>query len=283
MTFETLTYGYELVEGPRVDAKNRLYFSCSRTGVYRRDPDGQVNRLLERTWVGGIAMSQNGILVTGTTLALVDEAGGVRDVFSEWNGSPIPGFNDLTVDDDGSIFIGAMGFDINTFDPSRQKPPPGKLFRVSPSGEVKLLYDGVMVPNGIGFSPNRKTLYQSDTMTHTVWVYDVDADRDVSDRRIFHRFADDELPDGLAVDAEGGVWVAVAKGRGEIVRLTPEGGIDRRIKVPSTFVTSLAFGGLNLMDLYVVTANNSEVESRGGTVFRTRVDVPGLPVPTAGF
>jgi len=90
------------------------------------------------------------------------------------------------------------------------------------------------------------------------------------------------MPDGLTIDAEGGVWVAVVAGPGEIVRFKPSGTVDRRVKVPAKTVTSIAFGGPDMRDLYVVTANNDNRELKG-TVFRTRSDIPGLPVPKAQF
>jgi sugar lactone lactonase YvrE len=81
---------------------------------------------------------------------------------------------------------------------------------------------------------------------------------------------------------EGGVWVAVVAGPGEVVRFKADGILDRRIKVPAKTVTSVAFGGPDMQDLYVVTANNDQRELKG-TVFRARADIPGLPVPKARF
>jgi sugar lactone lactonase YvrE len=90
------------------------------------------------------------------------------------------------------------------------------------------------------------------------------------------------MPDGLTIDVEGGVWVAVVAGPGEVVRFKPNGTVDRRVKVPAKTVTSVAFGGPDMRDLYVVTANNDNRELKG-TVFRTKSDIPGLPVPKARF
>lgn len=286
MTFELLAHGYDLVEGPRVDAREHLYFSCSRTGVHRRDPDGAITRLVDRTWVGGIALHEDGgLLIGGKTLAHWNPVTRqTTDVFAEWGGNALPGVNDFTVNALGEVYIGVMGFDINVFDPgkSKSKPPPGGLYRVARSGEATQLFDGVMVPNGVAFSPDGRLLYQNDTMTHAVWVFDVAADGNVGDRRVFCRLRDDELPDGLAVDLEGGVWVAVARGDGEVIRIRPDGVIDRRIAVPSSFVTSLTFGGPDLTDLYVVTANNTLTPDKSGAVLRAKVDIPGLAVPLAG-
>jgi len=91
------------------------------------------------------------------------------------------------------------------------------------------------------------------------------------------------MPDGLTIDAEGGVWAAVVNGPGEVVRFKDDGTLDQRIKVPAKTVTSLAFGGPDMRDLYVVTANNSDNRDLKGTVFRARSEVAGLPVPKARF
>jgi sugar lactone lactonase YvrE len=78
------------------------------------------------------------------------------------------------------------------------------------------------------------------------------------------------------------VWVAVVR-YGEVVRFKANGTLERRIKMPAEMVTSLCFGGADMMDLYVVTADNTKDVSRKGTIFRMRADVPGLAVPKARF
>ncbi len=285
MEFETLATGYGLLEGPRTDDQNRLYFSDVRGGgVFRRSPDGQIETLIskDRKSVGGIALNEGGgILVTGLSLAQWDEQSGqVKEIFSEWDGKPLFGLNDLTIDDQGSIWIGSFGCDISKFD-FKSTPPPGSLFRVDPSGEVTHLWEGVEVTNGLGFTADRKLLYHCDSTTRAVWAYEVRADRTVSDRQLFAKLPDG-MPDGMTVDIEGGVWVAVVAGSGEVVRFKPDGTLDRRVNIPAKTITSLAFGGPDMCDLYVVTANNDQRDLKG-TVFRTRSEIPGLPVPKAKF
>jgi sugar lactone lactonase YvrE len=90
------------------------------------------------------------------------------------------------------------------------------------------------------------------------------------------------MPDGMTVDVEGGVWAAIVAGPGEVIRFKPDGTLDQRIKVPAKTITSVAFGGPDMQDLYVVTANNDQRDLKG-TVFRARADIPGLPVPKARF
>ena len=229
MEFETLATGYGLLEGPRTDDQNRLYFSDVRGGgVFRRSPDGQIETLLskDRKSVGGIALNEGGgVLVTGLSLAQWDEqTGQVREIFGQWDGKPLFGLNDLTIDDQGSIWIGSFGCDISKFD-FKSTPPPGSLFRVDPSGQVTHLWEGVEVTNGLGFTADRKLLYHCDSTTRAVWAYEVRADRTVSDRQLFAKLPDG-MPDGMTVDVEGGVWVAVVAGSGEVVRFKPDGTVD---------------------------------------------------------
>jgi sugar lactone lactonase YvrE len=88
------------------------------------------------------------------------------------------------------------------------------------------------------------------------------------------------FPDGLAVDEEGVIWVALY-GSGCVARYRPDGAPDGSLEVPASSVTSLCFGGADRRDLYVVSADNSDDPERGGSIFRTRVDVPGLAAPLA--
>lgn len=284
MEFETLATGYGLLEGPRTDEQNRLYYSDVRNGgVFRRNSDGRIETLIpDRKSVGGIALNESGgLIVTGKTLAQWNEqTGQLRDIFAEWEGKPLFGLNDLTIDDQGSIWAGTFGCDINAFD-FKSTPPPGSLFRIDPPGTITKLWEGVEVTNGLGFSPDRKLLYHCDSTTRAVWAYQVHADCTVSPRQLFAQIPEG-MPDGMTVDVEGGVWVAVVAGKGEVIRFKPDGTIAERIKVPAKTITSVAFGGPDMQDLYVVTANNDNRELKG-TVFRARADIPGLPVPKARF
>ena len=144
------------------------------------------------------------------------------------------------------------------------------------------MYRDVSVTNGIGFSPDGTTVYHSDTARNHVICHDVDPETgtvDLDSRRPLGQ-RPGFLPDGLAVDAEGVIWIA-DYGAGAVVGLSPEGEEVGRIEVPSQAVTSLCFGGADLRDCYIVTADNTDDPSRAGTIFRTRVDVPGLATPQA--
>lgn len=273
MKFETLAWGYGLIEGPRVDDAGNLYFSDVRNGgVYRRRGDGTIDTVVpKRRGVGGIALhADGGLVISGKNICHVRE-GQTRIVFAP---EGVPGFNDLFSDAHGRVYTGSMRFDpFSTLGPRT----PGECYRIDGEGRATELYGGVSLTNGIGFSPDGATIYHSDSARGLILVHALDA----SGRAVPQRHIPVQgLPDGLAVDADGGIWVALFEAGG-IQRYRPDGSSSPRVPVPARAVTSLCFGGADLRDLYVVTADNSEEPARGGTIFRARSDVPGLPAPFA--
>lgn len=275
MELETLAHGYGLLEGPRVDANGNLYFSdVPNGGVYRRAPDGTISTVVpKRRGVGGIALhADGGLVVSGRDISHVRD-GRTRVLYAR---DDVSGWNDIFTDRQGRVYAGALRSD--PFVPGPRVP--GVLCRIDAEGRAVELYGDVGLSNGIGFSPDGRLLYHSDSSTREVLVHDVLGDGSVANRRVFAVTDEPGVPDGLAVDVDGGVWVAVAGG-GSVVRFTADGGLDRRLEIPADVVTSLCFGGDDLRDLYVVTADNTEDPERRGTIFRTRSDVAGVPPPPA--
>jgi xylono-1,5-lactonase len=274
VSIETLASGYGLVEGPTVDADGNLYFSdVLGGGVYRLGPDGEITTVVpKRRGVGGIVLhADGGVVVSGRdivhvrdgenrTLLVVDDA---------------LGWNDICADSAGRVYAGSIRFFV--FDPDAE-PVPGELWRVDAEGKGTVLYDGVLHTNGVALSPGERTIYHSDTRNNVILVHTLADDGTASDRRVLH--FPPGAPDGMAVDAQGLLWVASARA-GCIARLTPEGEIDRVVDIPAQMVTSLCFAGGDARDLYVVTGDNTEAPERGGTIFRITVDVAGAPVHPA--
>jgi gluconolactonase len=153
---------------------------------------------------------------------------------------------------------------------------PGEVWRVDGPDAAEIVVEGITWPNGIGVSPDGATLYVCDYASAAVMAHPL-AGAGATTR--FARSPDGSA-DGLAVDEEGFVWVALGAG-GAVARLRPDGALDRTLDVPATFVTSVSFGGDDMRDLYVTTADNTDDPARAGTLFRTRADVPGLPVAAA--
>jgi gluconolactonase len=274
LDFEVLAWGYGLIEGPRADEEGSLYFSdVTNGGVYRRAADGRVETVVpKRRGVGGIARhAGGGLVISGRNVCHVRD-GQTRILLER---ADVGGFNDLFTDSRGRVYVGSL-----RSDPFRGGVRvPGDLWRIEGEGRAAVLYGGVGLSNGIGFSPDGRLLYHCDSAAGEILVHEIRSDGSATDRRTFASVAGG-APDGLAVDEEGGVWVA-SYGGGCILRYTPEGKLDRRLDVPARAVTSLCFGGVDGRDLYVVSADHRDHPERGGTIFRGRADVSGLPAPLA--
>jgi xylono-1,5-lactonase len=274
VSFEILASGYGLVEGPTEDPDGAIVFSdVLGGGVYRVDRGGKVETVVpKRRGVGGIALhADGGVVCSGRDIVHV-RGGETRTLF----GIPgLPGWNDLCTDAEGRIYAGALRFAV--FDPNAQ-PVPGECYRIDAAGQAEALYGGVLHGNGIGFSPDGRTLYHSDTRAGVIFVHDLDRSGAAGRRRTWEM--NDGQPDGLAVDVEGGVWVASAGG-GRVDRYLTSGRVERSVRVPARIVTSVCFAGRDRCDLIVTTADHAEHPDLRGCVLRTRVAVAGAPVHPA--
>ena len=262
---EELASGYSLLEGPTIDGEGGVCFSdVIAGGVYRWSPAGVEQVVPKRRGVGGIVLHEDGgVIVTGRDVLHVRD--GESRVLLSLDG--VTGFNDLATAPDGSVYVGALRF--HPF--AGESPVPGEIWRIPPDGEAAPAAGGVLWANGIGFSLDGATAYGSDYARSCVLAWDVEDDGSLTSPRTFA-----EMPagsaDGLAVDAEGGVWVAPGAA-GNFVRFDSSGKLDRTLDVPATFVSSLCFGGEDMRDVFVTTGD--------GILLRGHSDVPGLSLTPA--
>jgi gluconolactonase len=271
---EAIATGYGLIEGPVWEAGRGLYWSdVTNGGVFRLGLDGSVTTAIpHRRGIGGMALHQeHGLVVGGRNVAYKSLAGDRSAVLLDSAALPgAIGVNDLTTDAAGRIYVGSLAYRVFGGEP----PRPGHLHVIDLDGTSRAIADGVMLTNGLGFSPDGRRLYHCDSRASVVRVYDVRPDGSVGP---WHPFATVDMPDGLAVAEDGSVWVALASG-GAVLVLAPDGSERRRVSVPLPMVTSVCFGGDDLRDLYVVTGSRGGPSERCATVYRTRVEVPGVPL-----
>jgi sugar lactone lactonase YvrE len=189
-------------------------------------------------------------------------------------------FNDAGVDPSGRVWVGSMH--------TGESEPLGELYRLDAGPGLTTVVKGVTVSNGLGWSPDGTTMYYIDSPMRRIDMFDYDpATGEAFQRRVFADLsAFDGVPDGLTVDADGYVWVAVWGGS-VLRRFAPDGTQDAVVPVPVSQPTSMAFGGPGLADLFVTTASTGLSEAElaaqplAGRLLRLVPGPVGLPSTTA--
>jgi gluconolactonase len=276
-----LASGFALPEAARWYDGALVFSDMTIGGVYRLRPgDGERAPdvvIPHRKGIGGlVAHRDGGFVVSGRNVALKRDASAAARVYLE----PAPDeqfFNDLIADSVGRLYVGSVA----KRGPSGEHAG-GRLYRIDLDGSISTLSDDVLTSNGLGIDPSGRFLYHVDSPRRTVWRFDLGRATPTRER-----FADTSvyggLPDGLAVAADGSVWVAQAGG-GVAVAWDADGQVVDEIAVPRQLVTSVCFGGPNLTDLYVLAGVDDEhPHPDGGAVYRLTGSVRGLPAPVAAI
>jgi D-xylonolactonase len=277
---EQLASGYGLVEGPTWHpTKGLLYSDVLNGGVFALAADGTISTVVpHRKGIGGIVLHEaDGVVVGGRNLSFKSFDGDRSIVLLDNDVTDVTvGFNDFTTDFKGRIYAGSLAFKVF----GGGAPKPGHLHIIDLDGSVRTLADGVMLTNGMGFSPDGKLFYHADARDDVIRVYDVSDDGGVGPWRPFVNTPPEAHADGLAVAEDGSVWTAMAHGS-RVDVYEPDGSLRKSLPVPLPMVTSVCFGGDDLMDLYVVTGSRVGPHENCGSVYKTRADVPGLPIAAA--
>jgi sugar lactone lactonase YvrE len=188
-------------------------------------------------------------------------------------------FNDGACDAAGRLWIGTRHRDASE--------PVCSLYCIGPGLSVRRVVDGLILSNGIAFSPDGRTMYHTDSRPGRIDAYDYDpATGDLSGcRRLLDYQGKGRRPDGCTVDAEGFLWVAEIDGA-RVARYAPDGTLDRTIMLPVTKPASVAFGGADMRTLFITTISYGLNEAQraeqpwAGKLLSLQTDVPGLPEPS---
>ncbi|MEU9357708.1 SMP-30/gluconolactonase/LRE family protein [Streptomyces sp. NPDC047973] len=275
---------FQLAEGPVWDTvRQRLLWVDILAGYVLEgsvdDTTGRITVTRRHSFdsmVGAVAVSDDGTLLVAAQEHLV-----VLGIDGTRRAGPRivpPGvrrrLNDGSTDPSGRFLVGTLSLD----GPSQQET----LVRLEPDGRLTVLDTDLSLSNGLAWSTDGHTLYSVDTLQHTVCVRDYT--HDDAERRV-HLRIEDGHPDGIALDAEEHLWVAVW-GAGEIRRYSPTGALTSRLAVPAPHTSSVAFAGSDLRTLVITTASVDLTDAQrgqypdSGRLFTARVDVPGAPVPS---
>jgi D-xylonolactonase len=237
----------------RYDPQHELFFdSGAQIGGFTFQDDGSILLFMDR---GAVKLLRNGKLET-----IVEEIPDERETR----------FNDVFADPEGRVYCGTM--------PTKDRL--GRLYRLDPDRSLTMVLDGISCSNGMGFTPDRKQMYYTDSMVKKIYLLDYDqASGKLSNQRVFVDSSDEVgVPDGMTVDADGNVWSARWDGYC-LTQYSPEGKELQRVKFPAKKVSSVVFGGPDYQDMYVTTAGGNNKDENGataGALYRVRLGIQGV-------
>ena len=258
-------------------------------GIHGVTPDGRKIASFneQRMWTGGVLTNEDGsILSTGEGGIMWNhpESGRSGWLLNEIEGEPINGVNEMVPDGTGGIYLG-------TIDLERVKngaeTRPTALYRLTVDRQVQQVWNEIGFTNGLMYDAARKRFYCSDTFRCT-WVFDVADDLTLQNRALF---LDKTDSDGMALDAEGNLWITGFRSP-FLERVAPDGRVLPRIETPAGSVTQVRFGGADMRDCYicVVPAAAGDTLKEGGSLaanqsslYRGRSKVPGMPIASTRF
>lgn len=251
-------------------ARVQSWTTPERTGCIVRHPDGGFVGAME-TGLFHLRPGADGSLGCERLAAVRHARGDMR-------------FNDGRTDRAGRLWVGTMVRDMSL------AAPAGALYRVDAvdgaSTALRSVFDhGLITPNGLGFSPDGRTMYLSDShpSVQRIWAFDLDADGTPRNRREFVDMnRHPGRPDGAAIDIDGGYWIC-ANDAGLVLRFTPDGRLDRSLAVPVAKPAMCCFGGSDLATLFVTSirpaAPPPAERALAGAVFALRPGTSGLTDP----
>jgi D-xylono/L-arabinono-1,4-lactonase len=257
------------------DRHQCLYWTDIPAGrVYRCNPKScAVEQVYEGPVVGGFTIQADDSLLlflAGGAIAQWNE-GRLITVIDGLAAERESRFNDVIADPKGRVFCGTM--------PTNDLP--GRLYILETNGRISKLLDGVQCSNGMAFSGDLKYLLHTDSYARTIHRFHYsESEGTIGARQVFCKVAEgDGYPDGLIRDASGDFWSA-RWGGGCIVRYSTTGSEIGRVNLPAKHVTSMAFGGSGLTELFVTTASQAdpaELSAESGAIFRMSTSIQGMP------
>jgi sugar lactone lactonase YvrE len=250
--FKVLLDGLMFTEGPRWH-DGKLFFSDMHAHkVMSVDLEGKAQTIVEvPTWPSGLGWLPDGrmliVSMTDRKLLRLDPDG----LKTHADLDTLASFycNDMVVDGKGRAYVGNFGYDLLSGEPQK----PAELILVNPDGSARVAADGFDFPNGTVISPDGKTLVVGESMGHRLTAFNIQSDGSLTDRRPFADLGE-AVPDGIALDAEGAIWVASPMSK-ELLRVRDGGAVAEHLKF-DTMPIACALGGPDRRTLFMLTSDS---------------------------
>jgi len=279
------------LEGLAVDYRRNVvwYSDVIGGGIHGVTPQGDpvTSFNAERMWTGGVMMNADGSVLSSGQGGIMwnnPDTGQSGWLIENIDGVPINGINEMMPDGTGGIFFGTNDIEMVI---AGQPARPSQLYRLTRERETIKLADGFSFSNGIMFDAAHKRFYCNDTFSCT-WTFDVTGDLTLANQR---RFLDKEDADGMALDADGNVWITGFRSS-FIERVSLDGTLLPRVETPAGSITQVRFGGADMRDCFINSVPSDggdslkegvELTAKNSFLYRARSAVPGMPIEPARF
>ena len=280
---DVLASGFAYAEDPRWH-DGRLYFSDMYGGkVHSVDSSGTVETVLDLNEAApsGLGFMPNGDLLVVSMFERRLLRVGQSGITKHANLTPLAShsINDMVVDRVGRAYVGQSGFDYWAGEEARPSP----LIAVEPDGSVSVAAADLLVANGVVITEDGQTLIVAETLGHRMSAFDIDASGKLSNRRIFAVLPDGHMPDGICLDAKGGVWAACPSGLG-VARFERGGLLTHIVPLPEPHrAFACMLGGADRRTLFICTSQTSDraaaPKMRSSRILQLPVDFEGSGLP----
>ena len=277
------TRGLKFTESPRWRDGRLWFLDIHDKRIKTADLGGRLDTAVELPFIpNSFGFRRDGSLQFGDALR--------RQIY-RWDGKALQPLADLSaitsfclsdgiVDAQDRMYVGDIGY--NFFDPANKPVNTCVIACVEPDGRARVVADGLHFPNGMVITPDGRTLIVAETMGHRLTAFDIVADGSLANRRVYAPLPDDVHPDGIALDAEGAVWLANPEGRHTVLRVREGGEIVERLEL-GTHAYAVMLGGPQRRHLFISTSDSHDpaqiAKAPSATVRLVEVAVPGAGTP----
>ena len=277
------TRGLKFTESPRWRDGRLWFLDIHDKRIKTADLGGRLDTAVELPFIpNSFGFRRDGSLQFGDALR--------RQIY-RWDGKALQPLADLSaitsfclsdgiVDAQDRMYVGDIGY--NFFDPANKPVNTCVIACVEPDGRARVVADGLHFPNGMVITPDGRTLIVAETMGHRLTAFDIVADGSLANRRVYAPLPDDVHPDGIALDAEGAVWLANPEGRHTVLRVREGGEIVERLEL-GTHAYAVMLGGPQRRHLFISTSDSHDpaqiAKAPSATVRLVEVAVPGAGIP----